>query len=51
LKNNSDYEEIIAVDNDENVLKEAYEKSKVTKYFMVYLKTKPLNIKLLKGIL
>ncbi|KAG4081681.1 hypothetical protein H8356DRAFT_1757155, partial [Neocallimastix lanati (nom. inval.)] len=49
LKNNSDYEEIIAVDNDENVLKEAYEKSKVTKYFMVYLKTKPLNIKLLKG--
>eukprot|EP00833_Pecoramyces_ruminatium_P008138 jgi/Orpsp1_1/1182170/evm.model.c7180000080153.1 len=49
LKNNDNYEEIIAVDIDENVLKEAYEKSKVTKYYMDYMKTKPLNIKLFKG--
>jgi len=49
LINNSEYEEIIGVDCDEKVLNEAYEKCKVSKYFEEYMKTSPLNVKLLKG--
>ncbi|ORX75316.1 hypothetical protein BCR32DRAFT_296975 [Anaeromyces robustus] len=49
LKNGDDYEEIIGVDYDEEVLKEAYEKCEVSSYFLNYKKLHPFNIKLLKG--